>query len=136
VANRNLTNLEDLPNVGPAIAKDLRRIGVLEPKALVGRDPFAMFFAASLASATILSCWTRSSPPSASWKVGRRNRGGRSRRNGNENWPHGKWRRNEKPGPSRRRQLADESHGPLHPFSFAMPSAATMTHIFIALSIK
>jgi hypothetical protein len=41
--DRNLTRLEDLPNIGPAIAKDLRRIGVLEPKALVGRDPFAMY---------------------------------------------------------------------------------------------
>jgi hypothetical protein len=41
--DRNLASLEDLPNVGPAIAKDLRRIGVLEPKALVGRDPFAMY---------------------------------------------------------------------------------------------
>jgi hypothetical protein len=39
--DRNLASLEDLPNVGPAIA--LRRIGVLEPKALVGRDPFAMY---------------------------------------------------------------------------------------------
>src|SRR5580704_7464960 len=41
--DRNLASLEDLPNIGPAIAKDLRRIGVLEPKALVGRDPFAMY---------------------------------------------------------------------------------------------
>ena len=42
-ADRNHTKLEDLPNVGPAIAKDLRRIGVLEPESLVGRDPFAMY---------------------------------------------------------------------------------------------
>jgi hypothetical protein len=35
--------LEDIPNVGPAIAKDLRRIGVQEPKGLVGRDPYAMY---------------------------------------------------------------------------------------------
>ena len=42
-SDRNLASLEDLPNVGPAIAKDLRRIGVREPKALVGRDPYAMY---------------------------------------------------------------------------------------------
>jgi hypothetical protein len=41
--DRELARLEDLPNIGPAIAKDLRRIGVLEPKALVGCDPFAMY---------------------------------------------------------------------------------------------
>jgi hypothetical protein len=41
--DRNLAKLEALPNVGPAIAKDLRRIGVMEPKALNGRDPFAMY---------------------------------------------------------------------------------------------
>src|SRR6266849_3637096 len=42
-ADRNLSNLEDIPNVGRSIAKDLRTLGVLEPKALVGRDPFAMY---------------------------------------------------------------------------------------------
>jgi hypothetical protein len=41
--NRDLTNLEQIPNVGPSIASDLRRIGVLEPKALVGHDPFALY---------------------------------------------------------------------------------------------
>ena len=38
-----LVRLEDLPNVGPAIAAKLRRIDVLEPKDLIGRDPYAMF---------------------------------------------------------------------------------------------
>jgi hypothetical protein len=41
--NRKLTNLEDIPNVGPSIANDLRRLGVKEPNALVGGDPFAMY---------------------------------------------------------------------------------------------
>jgi hypothetical protein len=41
--DRDLTQLEEIPNVGPSIASDLRRIGVLEPKALLGRDPFAMY---------------------------------------------------------------------------------------------
>ncbi len=35
--------LEDLPYVGPAIAAKLRRIDVLEPSDLIGRDPYAMF---------------------------------------------------------------------------------------------
>lgn len=35
--------LEDLPNVGPAIARKLRRIDIREPQDLVGRDPYAMF---------------------------------------------------------------------------------------------
>jgi hypothetical protein len=41
--DRNLANLEDIPNIGPSIAGNLRRIGVKEPRALVGRDPFAMY---------------------------------------------------------------------------------------------
>ena len=35
--------LEDLPNVGPAIAEKLRRIDVAEPADLIGRDPYALF---------------------------------------------------------------------------------------------
>ena len=38
-----LTQLEQLPNVGPAIASDLRRIGVTSPQDLQGRDPYAMY---------------------------------------------------------------------------------------------
>ena len=35
--------LEELPNVGPAIAADLRRIGIERPSALVGRDGYALY---------------------------------------------------------------------------------------------
>jgi hypothetical protein len=35
--------LEDLPNVGPSIAGDLRLIGIATPRALTGRDPFALY---------------------------------------------------------------------------------------------
>ena len=35
--------LEQLPNVGPAIARDLRRIGVSKPRDLVKRDAYAMY---------------------------------------------------------------------------------------------
>jgi hypothetical protein len=37
------TRLEDIPNIGKAIAKDLERIGVTHPKELVGQDPFALY---------------------------------------------------------------------------------------------
>lgn len=37
------TQLEDLPNIGKAIAADLRRIGILRPDQLVRRDPIAIF---------------------------------------------------------------------------------------------
>lgn len=42
--------LEDVPNVGKAIAADLRLIGIQEPSDLLGRDPYAMF--ESLCTAT------------------------------------------------------------------------------------
>jgi hypothetical protein len=38
-----LTRLEDLHNIGPAIAATLRRINVRKPSDLVGRDPYALF---------------------------------------------------------------------------------------------
>lgn len=38
-----ITNLEQIPNVGPAIAADLRLIGVAGPGDLLGRDPYAMY---------------------------------------------------------------------------------------------
>jgi hypothetical protein len=38
-----LTELEQLPNVGPAVAADLRLLGVTVPQDLLGRDPYAMF---------------------------------------------------------------------------------------------
>ena len=37
------SRLEDLPNIGPAIAAKLRRIGVGAPSDLIGRDPYALF---------------------------------------------------------------------------------------------
>src|SRR5436190_7661350 len=38
-----LARLEDIPNVGPAIAVDLRQLGIELPIDLVGRDPYAMY---------------------------------------------------------------------------------------------
>jgi hypothetical protein len=39
----NLARLEDVPNVGPAVAADLRQLGIKLPTDLVGRDPYAMY---------------------------------------------------------------------------------------------
>jgi len=35
--------LEQLPNIGPALAADLRRIGVQHPGELRARDPFVLY---------------------------------------------------------------------------------------------
>jgi hypothetical protein len=37
------TELQQLPNVGPAVAADLRLLGIIEPKDLLGRDPYRMY---------------------------------------------------------------------------------------------
>lgn len=42
--------LEHLPNIGPAIAADLRRIGVRHPAELRGRDPFELYQALCVAT--------------------------------------------------------------------------------------
>ncbi|KFN45054.1 helix-hairpin-helix domain-containing protein [Arenimonas oryziterrae] len=35
--------LEQLPNVGPSIAGDLRALGISEPAQLIGLDPYALY---------------------------------------------------------------------------------------------
>ena len=40
---RAVATLEDVPNVGPAIAGDFRRLGIKFPANPLGRDPFAMY---------------------------------------------------------------------------------------------
>ena len=35
--------LEDIPNIGPSIADDLRALDIFEPAQLVGRDPYELF---------------------------------------------------------------------------------------------
>jgi hypothetical protein len=43
-ANRDgVVRLEDIPNVGPAVAADLRRLGITSPGELPGRDPYAFY---------------------------------------------------------------------------------------------
>jgi hypothetical protein len=35
--------LEDIPNIGPSIADDLRALDIFEPAQLVGQDPYALY---------------------------------------------------------------------------------------------
>src|SRR5712671_6518192 len=41
--SRGLATLEDIPNVGQAVAGDLHRLGITLPADLRGRDPYAMY---------------------------------------------------------------------------------------------
>lgn len=43
VRRDRLSRLTDLPNVGPAVAKDLLLLGVHEPRQLAGMCPFQMY---------------------------------------------------------------------------------------------
>src|SRR4051812_24138167 len=40
---RLATVLEAIPNVGPSIARDLRSIGIKQPKDLIGRNPYSLY---------------------------------------------------------------------------------------------
>lgn len=35
--------LEDIPNIGPSIADDLRKLDIYEPAQLVGKDPYVLY---------------------------------------------------------------------------------------------
>jgi hypothetical protein len=41
--DRKLDRLEDIPNVGKAIAADLRRLGLERPDDLKGHDPYELY---------------------------------------------------------------------------------------------
>jgi hypothetical protein len=40
---RDIARLEDIPNIGPSIAGDLRGIGVTRPAQLIGKDPYRLY---------------------------------------------------------------------------------------------
>lgn len=40
---RQIARLEDIPNVGPAVAGDLRQLGINSPGELPGRDPYSLY---------------------------------------------------------------------------------------------
>ena len=35
--------LEDIPNIGPSVADDLRALDIFEPAQLVGKDPYELY---------------------------------------------------------------------------------------------
>ncbi len=41
--DERVVQLEQIPNIGPSIAADLRRLGVLHPTDLHGQDAFALY---------------------------------------------------------------------------------------------
>ena len=43
VSRTDITDLQQIPNVGPAIAADLRLIGISSPQDLLGKDPYTMY---------------------------------------------------------------------------------------------
>ena len=43
VSRTEISDLPQIPNVGPSIAADLWRIGVSSPQDLLGKDPYAMY---------------------------------------------------------------------------------------------
>jgi hypothetical protein len=43
VSRDRLKQLTDLPNIGPAVAADLRLLGIQAPGGLRGRDPYEMY---------------------------------------------------------------------------------------------
>jgi Pathogenicity locus len=42
-SSADCVTLEQLPNIGPALAADLRSIGVLHPRDLLGKDAFVLY---------------------------------------------------------------------------------------------
>ena len=40
---REVMRLEEIPNVGPSIAADLRQLGIASPNELRGSDPYALY---------------------------------------------------------------------------------------------
>jgi hypothetical protein len=43
VSRTEITDLQQIPNIGPSIAANLRLIGVLSPHDLLGKDPYTMY---------------------------------------------------------------------------------------------
>ena len=43
VSRTGITELQQIPNIGPSIAANLRLIGVSSPEDLLGKDPYTMY---------------------------------------------------------------------------------------------
>jgi hypothetical protein len=48
----DVSKLEDIPNIGREIAKDLRSLGIDAPSQLAGRDPYEMYDKLCVATGT------------------------------------------------------------------------------------
>ena len=48
VSRAEITDLQQIPNIGPSIAANLRLIGILSPHDLLGKDPYTMYDALCL----------------------------------------------------------------------------------------
>ena len=46
--------LEDIPNIGPSIADDLRALDIFEPAQLAGQDPYALYRRLTLRAGVVL----------------------------------------------------------------------------------
>lgn len=47
VSRDRLQRLEDLPNIGPAMARDLRGLGIQMPADLIGEDAYVLYAASA-----------------------------------------------------------------------------------------
>ena len=45
--------LEDIPNIGPSIADDLRAIDIFEPEQLRGQDPYELYARSNAVAGTV-----------------------------------------------------------------------------------
>jgi DNA transformation protein len=45
--------LEDIPNIGPSIADDLRAVDIFEPAQLVGQDPYELYARSNAVRGTV-----------------------------------------------------------------------------------
>lgn len=43
MSGQNIRDLQDIPNIGRAIEKKLRLLGIREPAELIGKDPYRMY---------------------------------------------------------------------------------------------
>lgn len=43
MSRENIRHLQEIPNIGKAIAKDLNLIGIDLPRQLIGNDPYKMY---------------------------------------------------------------------------------------------
>jgi len=48
VSRAEISDLQQIPNIGPSIAANLRLIGVLSPHDLLGQDPYTLYDALCL----------------------------------------------------------------------------------------